>query len=45
MVDKTLAVMTDTAVEVEKAEKKPAKKASARKTKKAEEKPEEKDAE
>ena len=45
MVDKTLAVMTDTAVEVEKAEKKPAKKASARKTKKAEEKTEEKDAE
>ena len=45
MVDKTLAVMTDTAVEVEKAEKKTAKKASARKTKKAEEKPEEKDAE
>ena len=45
MVDKTLAVMTDTAVEVEKAEKKPAKKASARKTKKTEEKPEEKDAE
>ena len=45
MVDKTLAVMTDTAVEVEKAEKKPAKKASARKTKKAEENTEEKDAE
>ena len=45
MVDKTLAVMTDTAVEVEKAEKKPAKKASVRKTKKTEEKTEEKDAE